>query len=612
MQTQVFKCSYFLRTKWLVVLLPNHSLISTMDTTDLNRVAFSWLAQLSLSLEKKDAASCASLFHSNGWLRDLLVFSWNLRTLNGHERILEYLSSNMDSTTISDLKITSDNVYFKPSPGSFPGSVSSGFTFSTPIANGRGLFTLTPTDSESGSWKAFTLLVSLDSLKGHEQSGAEQGVYHGSSLNWSEVREQRARMIEANPRVLIVGAGQNGLQVAARFKQMNIPTLVIEKNERVGDQWRKRYPSLTLHTPKRHHTMLFQPYPENWPRFTPRDKVADWLEQYAISQDLVVWTKSQPLPVPSYDKAKKEWTVSINRDGRILTIHPQHIILATGTLGGPYTPTIKDCALFKGQILHSDSYAGGPQFVGKRIIVVGTGNSGADIALDLHVRGARTVTIVQRSVTCVQSSKTVNEMTDQVWREDVPTEVADYRSLEVPFQLKKQILKERKDFYWKKDQALLEGLAKAGLKVNLGPDGSGAYPLVYERLGGYWMDVGCADYIVSGKIKVKSGVEIKKFLENALLFEDDTVLEADMIIFATGFVNIRTVMKGIFGDAIDKSGPAGGVDEEGEMNGAYRPTGRPGLWYAPGDFLASRFGSKLLAIQLQAIELGYMKEDIYH
>ncbi|KAH7874925.1 dimethylaniline monooxygenase [Lentinula edodes] len=578
-----------------------------MMEVDLNGIASAWLSQLSHSLDLKNAASCASLFHPNGWLRDLLVFTWNLRTLNGHGQILDYLSSNVESTTIFELKITED-AYFKPSPGDLPGSVSSGFTFSTPIANGKGLFTLTQVASEPGVWKAFTLLVSLDSLKGHEPIGAEQGVYHGNSLCWSEVREQRARIIEANPHVLIVGAGQNGLQVAARFKQMGIPTLVIDKNGRIGDQWRRRYPSLTLHTTKQHHTMLFQPYPETWPRYTPRDKVADWLEQYAVSQDLVVWMKSQPIPVPSYDKDKKEWDVTIDRDGQILTINPKHIVLATGTLGGPYTPVIEGHDLFQGQILHSDSYAGGPQFTGKRVVVVGTGNSGADIALDLHVRGAQSVTLLQRSATCVQSSKTVVEMLDQVWSPDVPTEVADYRSAGTPFNLIKQILRERKDITWEKDKDLLEGLIKAGMDVNLGPDGSGILPLVAERGGG--MDVGCGECVISGKIKVKSGVGIHKFTQGGLLLDDDTVLEADIIIFATGFINIRSVMRGIFGDAIDQAGPAGGMDEEGEMNGAYRPTGHPGLWYAPGDFQASRFGSRLLAIQLQAIQLGYMKQDI--
>ncbi|KIK62726.1 hypothetical protein GYMLUDRAFT_260000 [Collybiopsis luxurians FD-317 M1] len=576
-----------------------------MDTTG---IASAWLTKLSSALEQRDASEFTSLFHSNGWFRDLLVFSWNLRTLNGHEQILKYsLSASIGSTTISDLKLCSDT-HFKPKPGDQPGSVSSGFTFSTPVGNGRGLFTLTPVSSESDSdWKAFTLLMALESLKGHEPIGAEQGVYHGQSACWSEVRENRQRMVEENLQALIVGAGQNGLQVAARFQQMGIPTLVVEKNPRIGDQWRKRYPSLTLHTTKHHHTMLYQPYPQNWPRYTPRDKVADWLEQYAVSQDIFVWTNSQPLPTPSYDPETKRWTVSIDKDGKIVTLHPKHIVLATGTLGGPYIPDIEGRDLFKGEVLHSELYRGGPEFSGKRVVVIGTGNSGADIALDVHVRGALEVTLLQRSSTCVQSSKSIGEMQDRVWAPDVPTEVADYRNATVPYKLLKQLLSERKDVQLAKDKHLLEGLARAGMNVNFGPNGAGLLPLVYENFGGYWMDVGCAEYVISGKIKVKSGTGIKKFSENTLVLDDGSALEADVVIFATGYVNIRNIMNKIFGDVMDQTGPVYGVDEEGEMRGGYRPTGHPGLWYAPGDFEMSRFGSRLLAIQLQALELGYMK-----
>lgn len=231
--------------------------------------------------------------------------------------------------------------------------------------------------------------------------------------------------------------------------------------------------------------MLYQPYPETWPRFTPRDKVADWLEQYAVSQDIVVWTKAQPLPIPSYDYEAKKWTVSIDKDGEIVTICPKHIVLATGTLGEPYTPVVEGQDLFKGELLHSELYSGGSQFSGKRVVIVGTGNSGADIALDLHVRlGAQSVTLLQRSSTCVQSTKTVCEGLDHIWGPSVPTEVADYRSAATPFKLVKQILVGQKESNWAKDKDIIEGLAKAGLNVNLGPEGAGILPLVIERGGG--------------------------------------------------------------------------------------------------------------------------------
>lgn len=305
---------------------------------------------------------------------------------------------------------------------------------------------------------------------------------------------------------------------------MGILTLLVDRNERVGDQWRQRYPSLTLRTTKQHHTcmldfslistecnlfssVLYHRYPENWPRYTPRDKIADWLEQYAIAEDLVVWTKSQPLPTPSYNAETKKWTVSINKDGLTITIHPRHIVLATGSQGAPYIPPIEGHNTFKGQLLHSQFYSGGSQFSGKRVVIVGTGNSAADIALDLHVRfKAQSVTLLQRSSTCVQSTKAIGELLDHNWGLEVPTEIADYYSAATPFKLFKAILAGQKESVWAKDKTLLEGLASAGMNVNLGPDGAGVMALAIERGGGAPIFPKCSTSV--SNIELQDGVSL--------------------------------------------------------------------------------------------------------
>ncbi|KAF9063860.1 hypothetical protein BDP27DRAFT_1476217 [Rhodocollybia butyracea] len=437
--------------------------------------------------------SLCSLFHSHGWLRDYLVFTWNLRTRNGHAQILEYLDANIKSTTISGLEVTSDGS-FKPSLGRCP-------------RVGRGIFTLA---QEAGEWKAFTFFISLDSLKGHEPRGPEEGVYHGTATYWSEVREERRRTIEENPLVLIDGYS----------------TLVIEKNERIGDHWRRRYPCLTLHTPKLHHSLLYQPYPDTWPRFTPRDKVADWLEQYAISQDIVVWTKSQPLPVSFLRFRNEEMDCFHRQKWKIRHDSSKAIVLATGFLGA------LTCLIYSIPNLTR----AGHNSREKRVVIVGTGNSGADIALDLHMREAQAVTILQRSTTV---------MLDHLWDPNLPVEVGDYRNVATPYPAF-----ERK-FLINRD--ILDGLAKAGMNVNI--DGGGILTLVHERLGG--MDIGTAEHVASGKIKVKSEV-------NAVILSDGSVLEADVVLFATGYRHMQSIMRRIFGETIDQAGPAGGMDEEGK------------------------------------------------
>ncbi|KAF5376769.1 hypothetical protein D9757_009496 [Collybiopsis confluens] len=531
----------------------------------------------------------------------------DLHTIHGQDDITSYLSTHLSESNISDLKLADDQ-YFKPSPGPIPGTITSGFTFSTLIANGRGLFNLVLTD---GDWKASTVFMALDSLKGYEEAGADDGLYDGRFPSWSEARKKTWQDTERDPEVLIVGAGQNGLQIAARFRQMQISALVIERNDRVGDTWRDRHPTLRLHTPKEHHSLLYQPYPENWPTWTPGSKMADWLEQYAITQDLLVWTSSTFASRPSYDQETKKWTVNINREGQITTMHPNHIVIATGTLGKPYKPTFEGRELFEGHIFHASEFPGASLFTGKRSIVVGTGTSGHDIALDLSTQGAESVTIIQRSSTCVQPGYLVAQQLQGFWPVGVPVEVSDFRVFGIPTRHAFEILAatRKQGEIWEKEKSFMEQLEKAGMKVNLGPFEAGVLGVVFEQFHGFWMDVGCGERIISGKIQVKSGVKIQKFTKDSVIFDDGSTVDADVVVLATGYSNMEENVRAIFGDKVidqTKSLPDGFIDEEGEIPAGYRPTGHTGLWFAPGTFPNGRLQSKYLGIQIQALKLGYM------
>ncbi|KAF7350586.1 Flavin-binding monooxygenase [Mycena sanguinolenta] len=581
-------------------------------TLDVSQIASAWLKTFGEFLEAGDISGTTSCFTPDGYLRDVLVFTWNNRTLAGQERIAAYLKDTVKPAAISQVKVDT-RPHLGPerrplSPTAF--GVCSGFTFNTAIGDGQGYFMLT--ESENGEWKALWVFVVLADIKCHEESGPELGVYGGHTLAWHDVHRERRQAIERDPHVLVIGAGQNGLNVGARFRQMNIPTLIIEKTMRVGDVWRQRYPMMTLHTPKVQHGMLYQPYPANWPIYTPRDKLADWLEHYAISQDLVVWTNSRPLPTPTYDPATKRWTVVVDHAGEHVTLHPAHIVLAAGTIGAPLIPSIPDAELFEGSTIHSAVYAGGKDYVGKRTLVVGAGNSAADICQDLAFHKAAEVTMLQRSTTCVESVKTTRRTLELLFPYDVPTDVADFKSQAQPFLSIRAMARERTDQMWANEAETHKGLREAGMKLNMGTDGSGRYSLIYERFGGehcffilrncssiaflgYFLDVGVTDLIRSGEVKVKQGVEIARFTKNSAVFTDGSSLEIDAVVFATSYESIRDTMRGLFGDAVmDQTTAVWGVDEEGE------------LWFAGGDFMMSRFYSKQLALEIKAIELGLM------
>ncbi|PCH39605.1 FAD/NAD(P)-binding domain-containing protein [Wolfiporia cocos MD-104 SS10] len=571
--------------------------------SELQSYAEHWLREFALAASNGDVAALTQTMLPHGWLRDLLVFTWDFHSLEGRAKISAYLADTLAPAHLSGFELDKrERLLPERAPD---GTIGAGFSFDMPARRGRGYVRLL--DDEGGEWRAISVLMMVDDIKGHEERGAELGTYEGHTVSWEEVLQDRRSNIERDPYVVIMGAGQNGLMMAARFKQMNLQALVIEKKRRVGDQWRERYPTLSLHSIKNHHTMLYQPYPETWPEFTPRDKMADWLEQYSISQDLVVWTDSYAKPGATYDPSTKRWSLVVSKDGTDVILHPAHIVSAIGSTGPPRIPSLPGKEVFRGITMHSSEYRGGAEFAGKRAIVVGAGQSGADISQDLAVRGAAAVTMVQRSTTCVISRDTGAGVERKIYLDGVPADICDIRFNAAPLGLRKKEGREQEALHWEKEAALHAKLKSSGLKLNMGKDGSGHVFLIYERLGGYWWDVGLADLIESGQVKVKSGVEIKNLTESGVVFTDGSELPADLVVFATGWHEPRTTLREICGaEVIDRTSEAWGMDEEGEIKGICRPTGHPGLWYAVGDFATARFHSKLLALQLKAIQIGML------
>ncbi|KAF7313083.1 hypothetical protein MKEN_00994100 [Mycena kentingensis (nom. inval.)] len=534
-------------------------------------IAGAWLDTFSAGFASSDAEAIAQRFHSYGFLRDILTFTWTNRTLVGRPKIEPFLAQHLAHAEICDLEL-SKGPHLSPHFQPIAGAVVSGFTFETRVGPGLGCMLLTrPMGYPDGEWKALSVLMTLRDIRAHEEAGPEDGVYGGHTIPWEDHDRERREKIEADPYVLILGGGQTGLNVGARFKQMDISSIILER------------------------TAVVSNVPANWPYFTSRDKLAVWLEQYAVGQDLVVWTSSTLLPTPTFDESTKRWTATVSRAGNLVTLKPAHIVVAAGTLGSAYYPPMANPSVFGGTILHTANYHGAAAFSGKRVVVVGAGNSAADVCQDSVVAGAASVTMVQRSSTCVMSVETARAGQLNFWPEGVPTEVADLKVNALPTLLI--------------EKPVHEGLREAGLKLNMGPDGAGAYLLMFERFGGFWLDVGCAQLIRDGKVKVKQGVEPASFTANSIVFTDGSSLEADIVVFATSYKSIRDDLRPLFGDAvIDQTAPLWGLDDEGELKGCYHPSGYPHLWFAAGNFTISRFFSKQLALTIKGIQLGLYEE----
>ncbi|OJJ07342.1 hypothetical protein ASPVEDRAFT_177891 [Aspergillus versicolor CBS 583.65] len=590
---------------------------SGLSPSDADSLAQDVVNRVNDALAKRDFKSVAALFFTDGYWRDHLCLAWDLHTAKGRDSIASFLDANCSRPLQLEIDRSSD--FRRPVACSLDGLGNShGIQFFTTIdlefGRGRGVVRLA---QEDGDWKILTFFTSLLELKGHEEplnGRRSKGVEHGGRpdrKNWQERRVADAEFDEKEPAVLVIGAGQGGLTAAARLKMLDVDTLVIDQNDRIGDNWRQRYHQLVLHDPVWFDHMPYISFPPHWPVFTPKDKLAEFFEAYAKLLELNVWTRTT-LKAPSWDGT--QWSVVLERrnaDNTVSTrtVHPRHIIQATGHSGEKYIPPLAGLDSFKGdRICHSSDFKGALHAnKGKKAVVIGSCNSGHDIAQDFYEKGYD-VTMVQRSTTCVISSEAITDigLKGLYDEQGPPTEDADLWFWAMPAELLKTqqigVTAIQNDY----DREKITGLEKAGFRVDNGPNGAGLLLKYFQRGGGYYIDVGASQLIIDGHIKVKQGVEISQVLAHGLRFADGTELQADEVILATGYQNMRTQTRRLFGDeTADSVGDVWGFDENSEMRGIWRPSGHRGLWFMGGNLAVSRYYSRILGLQIKAAELGY-------
>ncbi|KAI9762029.1 MAG: hypothetical protein M4579_000665 [Chaenotheca gracillima] len=600
----------------------------TVLPKDVDKVAEEWAASFNNALASSDSAKVSQLFAKNSYWRDHLLLSWEFHTIKGADGIAAFLRDHKGGCPITALSADRSSDARKPAASQvdYLGNVKAIQTFvtvETAVARGRGLLRLVQDDDTK--WKAYTFFTRIEELKGFEEANGirrPNGVAHGAHLgrlNWKDRRTAEENFEGGlEPTVLIVGCGQGGLTSAARLKQLGVQTLVVDRCQNVGDTWRNRYHQLVLHDPIWYDHMPYMPFPSHWPIFTPKDKLAEWFEFYAQSLELNIWTKST-ITESKWDATKRQWTVTIERETKegkkeTRVLHPRHIVQATGHSGEPNFPShIKGIKDFKGEsIVHSSQFKGPkPGAKGKKAIVVGCCNSGHDIAQDYYESGYD-VTMVQRSSTTVVNSKTLLDVqvTGVFGENGPPVEDADIINMSYPLAVLQQAHAEQFQEMVRRDAPMLEGLTRAGFKLDSGPNGAGLFMKYFQRGGGYYIDVGASQLIADGKIKIKQGQEITQIKEHSMVFADGTELPADEIVFATGYQNMRETARKIFGNELaDGVNDVWGFDEEGETRTMWRRTGHPGFWFFGGNLALCRYFSRLLALQIKALEEGVMKYE---
>jgi putative flavoprotein involved in K+ transport len=567
------------------------------------------LSDFGAALEAGDIARALSFFQDDCYWRDLVSFTWNIHTAEGKPGVEAMLKATLAATKPTGWRVADGEM-----PTEDGGVTTAWIQFETGVARGYGLIRL------MGD-KIWTLLTTMVELKGHEEPAGFNrplGAKHGAGKHrptWKEERESEARELgrTRQPYVVIVGGGQGAIGLGARLRQLGVPTIILEKNDRPGDSWRKRYKSLCLHDPVWYDHLPYIKFPENWPVFSPKDKIGDWLEFYTKVMELNYWTRSTCTSA-TYDAAAREWVVTVDRDGEKVVLRPKQLVLATGMSGKANLPKFKGMETFRGDQHHSSQHPGPDAYKGKRAVVIGSNNSAHDICAALWENDVD-VTMVQRSSTHIVRSDTLMDVglgglySEQAVRSGMTTEKADLIFASLPYRILHTFQIPLYDKMKEIDADFYAGLERAGFWLDWGPDGSGLFMKYLRRGSGYYIDIGASQLIIDGKIKLAHG-DVKEVVPDGVVLSDGTHLKADVIVYATGYGSMNGWAADLIGqDVADKVGKCWGLGSDtpkdpgpwvGEERNMWKPTQQEALWFHGGNLHQSRHYSQFLALQLKA------------
>jgi Pyridine nucleotide-disulphide oxidoreductase len=538
--------------------------------------------------------------------RDLLAFTWTIETASGRGAIEKTLRDTLARTRPVNFHIPPQRTSPRWISRADRECVECLFDFETAFGPANGVVRLVKEGDELLAW---TLNTNLHELRGHEEEFKRRpppdSTRDFGAENWLDRLKRQRAFADRDPAVLVVGGGQAGLAIAARLHQLGVDTLIVDKHPRVGDNWRTRYHSLTLHNEVHVNHLPYLPFPPNFPVYIPKDMLANWFEFYVEALELNFWSGTE-LAGGDYDEARKQWNVTLRRtDGSTCVMHPRHLIFATGVSSIPIYPDLAGLKDFAGKVVHSSEFKDAAAWKGRAALVIGTGTSGHDVAQELNAHGAD-VTIVQRGKTYVVSLKEAQSVY-AIYSEGIPIDDCDLLATSFPYPVLQRAYQLSTAAGLAVDGELIEALDKAGFRQWAGEDGTG-FQMMYLRYGGgYYFNVGCSELIVSGAVKLLQFSDIDRFVASGARMKDGSIVPAELVVLATGYKNQQQTVRRYLGNEIaDKIGPVWGFDEGGELRNMWRATAQEGLWFTAGSLAQCRIFSRYLAIQIKALEEGIL------
>lgn len=588
----------------------DQSFLAFQAAEQARRTAEDWLATFEAALASRDATRIGALFHQDCHWRDVLAFTWHLTPLAGRENVATRLAAEQAHTASHGFHLPAGRRPPRKVKRLGIDSIEAIYAFETADGRGAGIVRLSPDPAAGDAMKAWLLSTTLEALHGHEEkiganrpTGAAYSRNFGGD-NWADMRRKAAAYEDREPAVLVIGAAQSGLSIAARLNQLGVDTLVVEKWPRIGDSWRKRYHSLALHNSIHLNHLPYMEFPPTWPKYIPKDMLGNWFEFYADAMEINCWADTEFVG-GTWHETEKRWTARLKRgDGTERIVRPRHLVFANGVSSYPMIPELPGLEDFKGEIIHSEGFDSGTGWSGKNALIVGTGTSANDIALDLYSHGVNT-TLVQRGSTTVVSIDPSARLNEAIWDEGGLLEDCDLivSSATPPLIIKayKAVTRRMLEL----DKELIQGLKDVGFKHDVGEDETGHQMKYFRRGGGYNLDAGSSALLARGELGLLQYDRIERFTAEGALLRDGSTVAADLIVLATGYYPQMELVRRALGEAmVERIGPVWGLGPDGELSNMFKRTPQQGLWFIAGGLAQCRINSKYLALQIKAMELG--------
>ncbi|GAP83987.1 putative flavin-containing monooxygenase [Rosellinia necatrix] len=577
----------------------------TKEQVDVEGVCAQWLKALEILFTTRSFDSLSPLLIDNCWWRDIVGLSWDFTSKHGYDAISAFLADAPNP--ITELQLIKDGG-LKPLLLDIGGMIwiHAAFSFKNQHGEGTGILRLVHVDKSE--WKAWLVSTQLDNLHVTKNATAPSS---------AAVDDKSTGTEDQSLQVLIVGAGQAGLALGTRLKSMGISALIVDKNDRIGGAWTNRYQSVTLNTPKYTDHFPFMKLPEGGPAYLSGRQMVDFMERYGKEMGLAIELSTQ-VTKADYDSGNRRYNVEVQgKGGEKRVFSTKHVVLATGVFSEEaIIPEIASPDVFNGLVYHSGEHKSAsqvPDLGNKRVVVVGCGSTGHDIAADFVTGGAKEVTLFQRNPIFTVSDKAIESILLPIWNmEGVTTEEADVLGNSLPLKLIRAVSIDLTRLMCAHDKAIIDGLKKAGMALRTGEDGYGLadYQLIHG--GRFYIDRGASQMIIDGRIKIlRCEGGVSAFHPSGLTLADGTQVDADVVVYATGYRGVEVTVERLMGSEIaEKVGAIGSLDAENERVGWWRPTGAPGFWYMTGSFMWCRQFSLPLALQISAIERG-LNNDHY-